>query len=126
MRVLLLAAAMLLGSMGCTTSDIGRRPTAQEIDTLEGIYGLSDGFRAHLYGLDSRLYVRIGAGPEKELRMLGPNRLGSTGGEVTIQLQPGWLDDDVEHIAVAYYRKPDAHPPLRFASGIRPGRGFLD
>jgi hypothetical protein len=127
MRALLVVPALLLGCVGCATPDAyPRHPTAQEIATVEGVYGLSDGFRAHLYGLDDRLYVRIGAGSEKMLRAVGPGRYASRNGDVSIQFQPPDAGYDADRVEVAYYRKPGARPPIMFSTGLRPGRGFLD
>jgi hypothetical protein len=126
MRTLFLVPALLLACAGCATSeDYPRRPNAQEIADVEGVYGLSDGFRAHIYGLDNNLYVRIGAGTEKRLMMVGPNRFRSDRGDVSIEFQPQ-PDDIADRVVVAYYRKPGARPPIMFSSGLRPGRGFLD
>ena len=123
MRVLLL----LLACAGCATSDdYPRRPSAQEIADVEGLYALSDGYRAHLFDVDSRLYVRIGAGTERQLMLVGPEHFASDGGEVSIWFAPPRPDDDVKRVVVAYYRKPGARPPLMFSTGPRPGRGFLD
>jgi hypothetical protein len=127
MRALFLVPALLLGCAGCATPDTyPRRPTAQEIAGVEGLYILSDGYRAHLYDLDSRLYVRIGAGPQKMLQKVGPDRFATTSGDVSIQFEPGREGDDTQRIAVAYYRPPGGHPPIMFSTGPRPGRGFLD
>jgi hypothetical protein len=127
MRVLFVVAALLLGCAGCATSDAyPRRPTAQEMANVEGLYGLSDGYRAHIFDLDSRLYVRIGAGPEKMLQAVGPDRFASPNGDVSIQFQPERDDDDAERVVVEYYRAPGGHPPRIFSTGPRPGRGFVD
>jgi hypothetical protein len=120
--------AVLLGSTGCAmaTADYPRRPTAQEIANAEGLYVLEDGYRAHVFGLDDMLYVRIGAGPQKKLLLVGPDRYSSPGGEVSIEFQPAREDDDAERVMVGYVRKPGGHPPRIFSTGPRPGRGFLD
>jgi hypothetical protein len=89
MRALFVVPALLLASAGCATSnDYPRQPTAQEIVDVEGVYGLSDGYRAHIFGLDSQLYVRIGAGPQKRLLLVGPDHFASSTGDVSIQVQP--------------------------------------
>jgi hypothetical protein len=120
------SATMVLACAGCATShDYPRRPNAQEMGDIEGVYGLSDGFRAHIYQMGTDLYVRIGAGNEKRLMMIGPNRFRSDRGDVTIHFQPQ-PDDVADRVTVAYYRRPDARPPIMFSSGLRPGRGFLD
>jgi hypothetical protein len=125
MRVLCLVP-VLLACAGCASSDAyPRRPNAQEIADIEGIYGLSDGFRAHVYGEDNNLYVRIGAGTGKKLMMVGPNRFQSDRGDVAIQFQPQ-PGDIADRVVIAYYRKPNARPPIMFSSGWRPGRGFVD
>jgi hypothetical protein len=127
MRALFVVPALLLGCTGCATSDAyPRHPTAQEIANVEGIYGLSDGYRAHIYGLDDRLYVRIGAGSEKTLRIVGPGRFASPNGDVSIQFQPPYAGYDADRVLVAYYRQPGGHPPRIFSTGPRPGRGFVD
>ena len=129
MRVLLgiffVAVAGMLGSAGCATPDLPRRPTAQEIADLEGLYRLGDGYRAHVFGLGKRLYVRIGAGPPKELLLVGPDRFASRKRDVAIQVQPG-REDDTKRVVVEYYRDPGGHPPVLFATGPLPGRGFVD
>jgi hypothetical protein len=127
MRVLFVVPALLLGCAGCATSDTyPRRPTAQEMANVEGLYGLSDGYRAHIFDLDSRLYVRIGAGPEKMLQAVAPDRFASPNGDVSIQFQPEREEDDAERVVVEYYRAPGGHPPRIFSTGPRPGRGFVD
>jgi hypothetical protein len=133
MRVLLSflsLAAVLMGSAGCATAaataDYPRRPTAQEIADAEGLYVLEDGYRAHVFGLDDKLYVRIGAGPQKKLMLVGPGRYASPGGDVSIEFQPGREEDNAERVVVGYYRNPDGHPPRIFSTGPLPGRGFLD
>lgn len=122
----LAALAVLPGVAGCASSDFPRRPTAQEIANAEGLYGLSDGYRAHLFGLDDTLYVRIGAGQEKRLLLVGPDHFASPDGAVSIQFQPEKEDDDAERVVVEYYRPPGGHPPRIFSTGPRPGRGFVD
>jgi hypothetical protein len=131
MRVLLSflgLVAVLMGSTGCATAtaDYPRRPTAQEIANAEGLYVLEDGYRAHVFELDDKLYVRIGAGPQKKLMLVGPGRFASPGGDVSIEFQPGRLEDDAERVVVGYYRNPGGHPPRIFSTGPLPGRGFLD
>ena len=127
MRVLFVVLALQLGCAGCATpDDYPRRPTAQEIAGVEGLYGLSDGYRAHVFGLDSRLYVRIGAGPEKMLQLVAPDQFASPEGDVQIQFQPERAEDDAERVMVEYYRNPGGHPPRIFSTGPRPGRGFVD
>jgi hypothetical protein len=126
LRVFLAAFALLLGCAGCASSDYPRRPTAQEIVDAEGLYGLDDGYRAHIFGLDSQLYVRIGAGPQKELQIVGPDRFESLGGDVSIQFQPERDEDDAERVVVEYHRAPGGHPPVLFSTGPRPGRSFVD
>jgi hypothetical protein len=133
MRVLLSflsLAAVLMGSAGCATAaataDYPRRPTAQEIADTEGLYVLEDGYRAHVFGLDDKLYVRIGAGPQKKLMLVGPGRYASPGGDVSIECQPGREEDEPERVVVGYYRNPGGHPPRIFSTGPLPGRGFLD
>jgi hypothetical protein len=131
MRVLLSflgLVAVLMGSAGCATAtaDYPRRPTAQEITDAEGLYVLEDGYRAHVFGLDDKLYVRIGSGPQKKLMLVGPGRFASPGGDVSIEFQPGREEDDAERVVVGYYRNPGGHPPRIFSTGPLPGRGFLD
>jgi hypothetical protein len=126
MRVLLCVFVLLLGCAGCASGDYPRRPTAQEIANAEGLYGLEDGYRAHLFGLDDRLYVRIGAGPQKELQLVGPDHFVSSRGDVSVQFQPEREGDDAERVVVEYARAPGGHPPVLFSTGPRPGRGFVD
>jgi hypothetical protein len=126
MRVLLCVFVLLLGCAGCASGDYPRRPTAQEIANAEGLYGLEDGYRAHLFGLDDRLYVRIGAGPQKELQLVAPDHFVSSRGDVSIQFQPEREGDDAERVVVEYARAPGGHPPVLFSTGPRPGRGFVD
>ena len=126
MRIFLLGIALLLGLASCATRDYPRRPNAEEIGHATGVYSLRDGYRAHVFGLDTHLYVRIGAGPQKELKMVGPDSFASPEGDVAIQFGPGWRDDDFKRVTVRYERAPGSHPPRRFSSGLLPGRGFLD
>jgi hypothetical protein len=126
LRVLFIGLALLLGLSGCASRDYPRRPNVEEIGHAEGLYGLRDGYRAHVFGLDTKLYVRIGAGPQTELRMVGPDSFASPHGGVAIQFQPGWRDDDFKRVTVRYERAPGGHPPRMFSTGPRPGRGFLD
>jgi hypothetical protein len=126
-RALLAALAVLLGGAGCATStDYPRRPSAQEAAEAEGLYGLSDGYRAHLFSLDDTLYVRIGAGQEKQLLLVGPDRFASPDGDVSIQFQQPLSDNGSHRLTVEYYRAPGGHPPRMFSTGPLPGRGFLD
>jgi hypothetical protein len=118
-----LSAALLLSSAGCATSDTVR-PNAQEIADLEGVYSLSDGHQAQLFGLDDRLYVRIDARPQKELLVAGPNRFASRHGDVAVVVPTDRGEDD--RILVEYVRYPGQHAPRRFASGPIPGRGYVD
>jgi hypothetical protein len=126
MRIYLLGVALLLGLTGCATRDYPRRPNVEEIGHAEGLYGLRDGYRAHVFGMDARLYVRIGAGSETELQMVGPDSFASPDGEVAIQFQPGWRDKDFKRVTVKYERAPGGHPPRMFSTGMLPGRGVLD
>lgn len=126
MRIFLLGLALLLGLTACATRDYPRRPNAEEIGHATGVYGLRDGYRAHVFGLDTSLYVRIGAGPQTELEMVGPDSFASADGEVAIQFQPGWRDNDFKRVTVKYERALGGHPPRMFSSGLLPGRGFVD
>jgi hypothetical protein len=126
MRIFFAGVALLLGLTACATRDYPRRPNVEEIGHAEGVYSLRDGYRAHVFGLDTRLYVRIGAGSQTELRMVGPDSFASPDGEVAIQFQPGWRDNDFKRVMVKYERAPGGHPPRMFLSGLLPGRGFLD
>ena len=125
MRALFVVPTLLLGCAGCATSDTyPRRPTAQEIASVEGLYALSDGYRAHVFDLDSRLYVRIGAGSQKMLEAVGPDQFASPDGDVSIRFQRARAGDDPERVVVAYYRAPGGHPPRMFSTGPRPGAAF--
>jgi len=118
-----LAAALLLSSAGCATSDPRPRPSAQQIAELEGFYALSDGHRAHLFNMDDRLYVRIDGRHQKELRVVGPNRFASRDGDVAVLVPSDRGDDD--RIVVEYLRYP-GRVPVRNAFGPRWGRGYAD
>jgi hypothetical protein len=111
-----LAAALLLSSAGCATSDSAERPTAQQIADLEGFYSLSDGHRAHLFGMDERLYVRIDGRPQKELFMAGPNRFISRTADVAILVPADRGHDD--RIVVEYVRY-SGRVTARYAFGPR-------
>jgi hypothetical protein len=103
-----LAAALLLSSVGCASSDTARQPT------------LSDGGRARLFGLDNRRYIRLGAHQQKELLAAGPDRYVSRRGEVSLRALPG------DRIELAYVRGLGGRAPVRFASGSIVGRGYAD
>jgi hypothetical protein len=120
-----LAAALLLNSAGCATSDTAVQPTAQQIADIEGTYALSDGRRARVYGLDNRLYIEIGAHQQKELFVVGPNRFASRHGEVSLLVRPG-QGDNADAIELAFIPALGGRAPRRFASGPIPGRGYLD
>jgi hypothetical protein len=129
MRVLFcLCRRPAAGLCGLRQSDTyPRRPTAQEMANAEGLYGLSDGYRAHIFELDSRLYVRIGAGPEKMLQAVGPDRFRhripatyrSSSSPSARRTTPSgsWSSTTAP---------PGGHPPALFSTGPRPGRGFVD
>jgi hypothetical protein len=119
-----LAAALLLSSAGCATSDTLPRPDAQQIADLEGLYSLSDGHRAYVFGMDARLYISIDGRQQKELFVAGPNRFVSRNGDVAILVPADRGEDD--RIVLEYVRYPGQHVPVRFASGPRPGRGYVD
>jgi hypothetical protein len=118
-----LAAALLLGSAGCATSDPGERPNAQQIADLEGFYSFSDGHRAYIFGMDERLYARIDGRQQKELFVAGPNRFVSRNGDVAITVPADRGDDD--RIVVEYVRYPGRVPP-RYAFSSRWARGWAD
>jgi hypothetical protein len=120
-----LAAALLLSSAGCATSDTAVRPTAQQIVDVEGIYALSDGRRARIYGLDSRLYIKIGAHQQKELFLAGPDRFASRHGEVLLRVLPG-QGDNPDRIELGFIPALGGRAPHRFSTGPIPGNGFLD
>lgn len=127
MRVLLCLFVLLLGCAGCTSTVYPRKPTAQEMAVAEGLYRLQDGYRAHIFELDSRLYVRIGAGQQKELQLAGPEHFVSKAGDVSIRFQPEREEeDDAERVVVEYARAPGGHPPVLFSTGPRPGRSLVD
>ena len=126
MRILLSIVVLLLGCAGCASNTYPRKPTAQEMANAEGLYGLQDGYRAHIFELDSRLYVRIGAGQQKELHLAGPEHFVSNSGDLAIQFQPEREEDDAEQVVVEYATPPGGHPPVLFSTGPRPGRGFVD
>jgi hypothetical protein len=118
-----LATALLLGSAGCATSEIGQRPNAQQIAELEGFYSLGDGHRAYVFGMDERLYVRIDGRSQKELLVAGPNRYASLNGDVAILVPAERGEDD--RILVEYVRPPGRVPP-RYPFSSRWARGWAD
>jgi hypothetical protein len=120
-----LAAALLLSSAGCASTDTFVRPTAQQIADIEGIYALSDGRRARVYGEDNRLYIKIGAHQQKELFLAGPDRFASRHGEVLLRVLPG-QGDKPDRIELGFIPALGGRAPHRFASGPIPGNGFLD
>lgn len=106
-----LAASFLLSAGALAGGGIGERPTAQQIVDVEGTYGLENGERLRVFGLDGRLYVEVGH-HRKELVVAGPGRFASKDGTVSLLFNP---DRDADKVVLGYRRDTHSGIPLRMA-----------
>jgi len=115
MLSIILASTLLLSTTALAGGGIGERPTAQQIVDAEGVYGLDNGERLNVFGLDGRLYVEIGR-HRKEVVVAGPNRFASKDGSVSITFEP---ETDPDKVVLGYQRDWDSGIPLRMALAAR-------
>lgn len=115
MLSIILASTLLLSATALAGGGIGERPTAQQIVDVEGTYGLENGERLRMFGLDGRLYVEVGH-HRKELVVAGPGRFASKDGTVSLRFDP---DADPDKVVLGYRRDVDNGIPLRMASADR-------
>ena len=90
------------------------------MEKVTGNYKLSNGQRAEIFPLGTRLYMKIGLSQQKELVVAGPNRLASRDGAVSIQFDS---DFDSERIVLEHGRNIGLQATIRLAANDRPGRG---
>jgi len=118
--VLLTTASTAQAAAGSTDSS---RATAEQMEQITGAYKLSDGRRADIFLLDTRLYVKIGRSQQKELLLAGPNRFASADGKLAIQFGPDLAND---RIVLEHDRGILRQDTIRLAASERPGRGGAD
>lgn len=106
-----LASTLLLSANALAGGGIGERPTAQQIVDVEGTYGLENGERLRVFGLDGRLYVQVGH-HRKELVVAGPDRFASKDGTVSLLYDPS---GDSDKVVLGYLRNADSGIPVRMA-----------
>ena len=126
MRALsVLTTAVLLAIISTAQADSGstepRRATVEQIEQVTGAYKLSDGRRAEIYALGTRLYVKVGRGQQKELLLAGPSRFESLDGKMSIQFGPEF---DTNRIVLE--RDRGLQNRIHLASNERGGRGSAD
>ena len=118
-------AAALLTTTNLAQADASstdsRRATAEQMDQVAGTYKLSDGRRAEIFLLGTRLYVKIGRDQQKELLLAGTSRFASLDGKVSIQFGPVF---DSDRIVLKDVR--NVQDTIRLASNERVGRSSAD
>jgi hypothetical protein len=121
------AAAALLTTSIMAQADAGsaepHRASAEQMDKATGAFKLSDGRRAEIFGLGTRLYVRIGWSQQQELLLAAPNRFVSVDGKVAVELGP---DFETDRIVLRPASSLETQDTIRIASAERPGRGRVD
>jgi hypothetical protein len=117
---LLVASTLLANS---ATADAPQQPTVQQIDDVQGTYKLSDNRRVEVFALGTRLYVRIGHGPQRELVLAGQNRFAARDGSIAIQFAANF---DTDRIVLEHDRGIGQLDTIRMASAKRAGRGSAD
>jgi hypothetical protein len=121
-----LAATALFATVVTANADAGlneSRLSSAPLDQVTGTYKLRDGRKAEIFALGTRLYVRIGLGPTKELRLEGPDRFTSLDSKLSIQFGP---DFDTDRIVLAQDTGAAPQSTIRVASNERTGRGGVD
>lgn len=106
-----LASTLLLSACALAGDRVGERPTAQQIVDVEGTYGLENGARLRVFGINGRLYVEVG-NHRKELVAAGPDRFASKDGTVSLLYDPGGESDKV---VLGYLRGADSGIPVQMA-----------
>jgi hypothetical protein len=121
------AATALLTTSITAQADAGsaepHRSTAEQREKATGAFKLSDGRRAEIFELGTRLYVRIGRSQQQELLLAAPNRFVSADGKVAVELGP---DLETDRIVLDNDRGIGTQDTIRIASAERPGRGRAD
>jgi hypothetical protein len=119
-----LAATVLLTTASAAYADAEstdpRRATTEQMDKATGAYKLSDGRRAEIFALDTRLYMKIGRGRKQELLLVGPNRLAARNGSVSVQFESNFGND---HIVLEQDGGIGQLDTIHLASSERSGRG---
>jgi hypothetical protein len=96
------------------------RPASEQTDKATGAFKLSDGHRAEILGLGTRLYVRIGWSKQQDLLSAAPNRFVSADGKVTVEHGP---DFETDRIVLENDSDIWTQGTIRIASNERAGRG---
>jgi hypothetical protein len=118
----LVAATVLLSGVAAAAPDTSLRATAQQLQDVEGTYGLDNGQHARVFELDNRLYVAIGR-MRKEIILVASGRFASRDGSVSMQFSPRNGGND---IALSLRGDLQESTPVRLASANRHGRGGAD
>jgi hypothetical protein len=123
---ILFATTTLLSGLAATTASAAGpaapQATAQQMEEIEGHYALSDGRRARIFVMDSRLYLELGR-HYKELEPAGQDSWVTRDRSLSLQFR----QDQAANQIVLHYRDdlPDA-APIRLAAREQRGRGGID
>jgi hypothetical protein len=121
LSIVCLATTLLAGSaLAGSPAPDNTGATAQQLQTIEGAYKLSNGRILRLSTIDNRLYGDINGFHRTELVAAAENVFASRDGAIKVTYKPETATS-LEQIAVSYERDPGA---LARASSER-GRGSL-
>jgi len=123
---ILFATATLLSGLAATpatAADLSKPDaTLQQMKEIEGQYALSDGRRARIFVMDSRLFLDLGR-HYKELEPAGSDSWVTRDRTLSLQFK----QDQAGNRFVLHFRDdlPDA-APIRLAARDQRGRGGID
>jgi hypothetical protein len=98
-----LATTLLAGSALASTPAAGTHATAQQLQTIEGAYKLSNGRVLHLSAVDNRLYAEVNGHQRTELVAAAENVFASRDGTIKVTYKPE-TETSLKQISVAFER----------------------
>lgn len=120
----LVLATTLLSSLTATAfaTDLQAQGSHEQMTTLAGDYGLSDGRKAQVIVMDDRLYLKIGRSVQ-ELELTGLDNWATRDRAVSVAFKR--IGNDIQ-IRLGYRDDAASTAPLRLASREQRGRGAID
>jgi hypothetical protein len=107
LSIVCLATTLLAGSTFASTPATDTDATAQQLQTMEGAYKLSNGCVVRLSAVDNRLYAEVNGHNRTELVATAENVFASRDGTIKVTYRPE-TETSLEQVSVAFERDGSA------------------